>query len=186
LSNGGLIPLLIKSALLLCALIVVNALFSVSGPTLTLKKEFASAKTNICLGDIVNAGDISARDADKLNRYCQIELKGERSTITAKEIELHAWAAGVIPGKIAGAQILLVHDKNVASEKKSATNTSQKLRRGSAIRLVLKSEHMQIAREAVILMDAFPGETVDVRLNGTRKNLRAKLVNSETAEYISP
>lgn len=167
-------------------LIAANALFSVAGPTLTLKKEFASGKKNICLGEIVDSTNLSARDADKLNRYCQIELKGERNTITAKEIELHAWAAGVIPEKILGAQISLKHDKNAIPEKKPATNGALKIRRGSAVKLVLKSEHMQIARDAVILMDAFPGETVDVRLSGTRKNLRAKLVNAEMAEFVSP
>lgn len=166
------------------ALIAANALFSVAGPTLTLKKEFASAKKNICLAEIIESTGISPRDADKLNRYCQIELRGERSIITAKEIELHAWAAGVIPEKVIGAQISLTHEKNTISEKKSAANTMQKLRRGSAIKLVLKSEHMQIERDAVILMDAFPGETVDVRPQGTRKTFRARLTAGGAAEVI--
>lgn len=45
---------------------------------------------------------VAAREMEKLNRYCRIELKGERTVLNTKEIELHAWAAGVIPENISG------------------------------------------------------------------------------------
>ncbi len=132
---------------------------------------------------------MAPREAEKLSRYCQIELKNARTTLSAKEIELHAWAAGVIPEKISGSQIVITKSATIEPENKAAVDSTQKVRRGSVrrgnpIKLILKSENMQIAREAVVLMDAFPGETVDVRPHGTRKTLRAKLVDSTTAEMM--
>ena len=105
-----------------------------------------------------------------------------RQKLTAKEVELHAWAAGVIPEKISGTQIVVTKSAIAEAYAKVSTDATRKIRRGTAIKLILKSENMTIAREAAVLMDAFPGETVDVRLAGTRKNLRARLVDAQTAE----
>lgn len=161
-----------------------------SKTTLTLKSAFTSPNASVCLGDLVQMQGIAAREVEKLNRYCRIELKGERTVLNAKEIELHAWAAGVIPENILGSQITITRGAIPIGEVLAhapvtdATKPSQRIRRGSTVKLVLKSAHMQIARDAVILMDAFPGETIDIRISGTRKNLRARLVNSEAAELV--
>lgn len=158
--------------------------------TLTLKSAFVSPKANVCLGDLVQSQGVAAREMEKLNRYCRIELKGERTVLNTKEIELHAWAAGVIPENISGGQITITRGAIPIGEVLThapvagAAKPTQRIRRGSTVKLVLKSANMQIARDAVILMDAFPGETVDVRLSGTRKNLRARLVSSEAAELV--
>lgn len=152
------------------------------GITLTLKKDFASGKKNLCLSDIVGAENTPPREADKLARYCRIELKSAQTKLTAKEVELHAWAAGVIPEKISGTQIVVTKSAIAEADAKVSTDATRKIRRGTPIKLILKSENMTIAREAAVLMDAFPGETVDVRLAGTRKNLRARLVDAQTAE----
>lgn len=158
--------------------------------TLTLKSAFTSPKASVCLCDLVQLQGMAAREVEKLNRYCRIELKGERTILNAKEIELHAWAAGVIPEKISGGQITITRGAIPIGEVLThapvadAAKPTQRIRRGSTVKLVLKSAHMQIARDAVILTDAFPGETIDVRISGTRKNLRARLVNSEAAELV--
>lgn len=171
-----------KSSVVILGLLTAPALFSAAGAIFTIKKDFASGKKNICLSEIIAAETIAPREAEKLTRYCQIELKTARITLSAKEIELHAWAAGVIPEKISGSQIVITKSATTEPEKKTAIDSTQKIRRGNPIKLILKSEHMQIAREAVVLMDAVAGETVDVRPHGTRKTLRARLVDSATAE----
>ncbi|AFM13182.1 hypothetical protein Turpa_2542 [Turneriella parva DSM 21527] len=161
-----------------------------SKTTLTLKSVFTSPNASVCLGDLVQLQGMAAREVEKLNRYCRIELKGERTILNAKEIELHAWAAGVIPEKISGSQITITRGAIPIGEVLAhapvtdAPKPSQRIRRGSTVKLFLKSAHIQIARDAVILMDAFPGETIDVRISGTRKNLRARLVNGEAAELV--
>lgn len=166
------------------------ALDAASGFQLNLKSTFTSPKSTVCLGDLVQADGVAAREMEKLNRYCRIELKGERTVLNAKEIELHAWAAGVIPEKITGGPIQITRGAIPIGEVLThapvtdAAKPTQRIRRGSTVKLVLKSANMQIARDAVILADAFPGETIDVRIAGTRKNLRARLVNSEAAELV--
>ncbi len=158
--------------------------------TLNLKSTFTSPKATVCLGDLVQTQGIAPRDAEKLHRYCRVELKGERTVLSTKEIELHAWAAGLIPEKIVGGQVTVIRGPiaigDVLNHSAAADNAkvSDRVRRGSTVKLVLKSANMQIAREAVILMDAFPGETIDVRLSGTRKNLRARLVSRDAAELV--
>jgi hypothetical protein len=106
--------------------------------------------------------------------------------VTAKDAELHAWAAGVIPEKISGSQIVITKSAAPEPEKTNAGDTTQKIRRGTTIKLLLKSANMQIARDVSVLSDAFPGETVDVRISGTRKNLRARLIDGATAEMVGP
>lgn len=150
---------------------------------LHLKSTFAATKSPICLSDIVETHTLSPREEEKLTRYCRIEFKGARMTLNAKEIELHAWAAGVTPDKISGGPVTI----SMATTLQLPANKTAapvKLRRGFAVQLVLKSEHMQIAREAALLQDAFAGETVDVRPAGTRKTLRAKLVSNTVAELV--
>lgn len=167
-------------------LAAASALYSATGVVFSLKKDFSSGRQKICLSEIVASENLSGRNAEKIGRYCQIELKAVRTTLTAKEIELHAWAAGVIPEKISGSQIVITKSASSEGEKKAVADSTQKIRRGSPVKLILQSENMRIARDAVVLMDAFPGETVDVRLQGMRKNLRAKLVDSTTAEMVRP
>lgn len=167
----------------ICAICVIRGseIFA-APPHLELKQNFSSGKKKLCLSDIVEAHNLSPRDAEKFSRYCRIELKAAQVKLTAKEVELHAWAAGVIPEKITGAQIVVTKSATIEPETKNGSDKTQKICRGTAVKLILKSENMTIAREAAVLMDAFPGETVDVRLSGTRKNLRAKLVDTQTAE----
>jgi len=164
------------------------ALFSLlavsAAATLTLKESVTLGKNSACLADVVVTEKINPRDQEKLSRYCRIELKSSTTSLSAKEIELHAWAAGVIPEKISGSRVVITRVAATEIDAPKSVNTTQKLRRGATVKLVMKSANMQIARNAVVLMDAFPGETVDVRLSGTRKNLRAKLVSSEMAEVI--
>lgn len=189
-SSGGFISLIVKSAVALLGLSTVLVVNSAAGINLTLKKNFSSGKKNICLSDIVSTENAPPREAEKLARYCRIEFKAAQVKLTAKEVELHAWAAGVIPEKISGAQIVVTKSATIEPETKVGSDKTQKMvrqgspqvRRGTAVKLILKSENMTIAREAAVLMDAFPGETVDVRLSGTRKNLRARLVDTQTAE----
>lgn len=184
--KGGFLSVLIKSALTLLALIAANSIFPAPGPVLTLKKDFSSGKKSLCLADIVAAENLAPRDAEKLSRYCQVALQGERIVLTAKDIELHSWAAGVIPEKISGTRIIITHKAGIDTEIKNAIPATQKIRRGSNIKLVLKSEHMLIARDAALLTDAFPGETVDIRPQGTRKTLRARLTSNDMAELVNP
>lgn len=174
--------MVVKSAVALLGLSAILAVCAAAGINLTLKKEFSSGKKNICLSDIVSTENAPPREAEKLTRYCRIELKAAQVKLTAKEVELHAWAAGVIPEKITGAHIVITKSATIEPETKTGSDKTQKIRRGTAVKLILKSENMTIAREAAVLMDAFPGETVDVRLSGTRKNLRARLVDTQTAE----
>ncbi len=161
-----------------------------SKTTLNLKSTFTSPKAAVCLGDLVRPEGVAGREMEKLNSYCRIELKGERTVLTPKEVELHAWAAGVIPEKISGGQITVIRGPIAIGDVLNhaavtdSVKASDRLRRGSTVKLIVKSANMQIAREAVILADAFPGETIDVRIAGTRKNLRARLVNSEAAELV--
>lgn len=171
-----------NSVLVAALLVAVNALLGAAGIVLALKKDFASGKKQLCLNEIVSAENMPAREAEKLARYCRIELKAASVKLTAKEVELHAWAAGVIPEKISGSQITVTRSAIAEAETKTPGDKTRKIRRGATVKLILKSENMTIAREAAVLMDAFPGETVDVRLSGTRKNLRAKLVDTQTAE----
>ncbi len=109
-------------------------------------------------------------------------------TLTAKDIELHAWAAGITPDKITGGTVTISKATKLqlpSNDPDSALRLrSVRVKRGSAVQLVVKSEHMQIAREAALLQDAFAGETVDVRPAGTRKTLRAKLISNSVAELV--
>jgi Chaperone for flagella basal body P-ring formation len=173
-----------KSSVVVLGLLAAQTILAAVGTVFTIKKDFSSGKKNICLNEIIGAETLAPREAEKLARYCQITLKTAHTTLSAKEIELHAWAAGVIPDKISGSQIVITKSAIIEPEKKTAAVSTQKIRRGSPVQLILKSEHMQIAREAVVLMDAFPGEEVDVRPHGTRKTLRARLVDTATAEMI--
>ena len=155
---------------------------------LHLKSTFAATKSPICLSDIVETHTLSPREEEKLTRYCRIEFKGARMTLNAKEIELHAWAAGVTPDKISGGPVTISMATTLQLPKNDPEAAlrlrSVRVKRGSAVQLVLKSEHMQIAREAALLQDAFAGETVEVRPAGTRKTLRAKLVSNTVAELV--
>ena len=155
---------------------------------LKLKSSFEAIKQSVCLSDIVETHTLAPREAEKLSRYCRIEFKGARMTLTAKDVELHAWAAGILPDKIAGGPVTISKTSTLqlpASENNTANRlSSMRLRRGDSVQLVLKSEHMQIAREAALLQDAFAGETVDVRPAGTRKTLRAKLISNSVAELV--
>ena len=185
LSKGGRIRrVLLPLLAMLCAIDAAPRL------ELNLKPSYTSPKATVCLSDLVETKNIAPREIEKLLHYCRVELKGERTVLTAKDIELHAWAAGVIPDKIQGTQITITRGAIPIGEIVShaavtdSAKPAQRLRRGSTVKLVLRSANMQIARDAVILMDAFPGETIDVRLSGTHKNLRARLVSSEAAELI--
>lgn len=161
--------------------------------TLKLKDTVAATKNNICLHELVTAENLSGRETEKLQRYCQITLKGDRLTLTAKEIELYAWAAGVTPDKITGGPVTISKATSIQIDKSVPAIATQKMvrlgspqvRRGSKLQLLLKSEHMQIVREAAVLSDTFPGEVVDVRPQGTRKILKAKVLNSTTAELVT-
>lgn len=154
-------------------------------PSFTLKESFTSGKKTVCLSEILTTANLPAREQDKLARYCRIELNQATISLSAKDIELHAWAAGVIPEKISGSRVAITYAAGTPSgeQVKPAAPTS-KLRRGSTVRLTFKSENMLISRDAVVLMDVFPGETVDVRLSGTRKNFRAKLITHDSAELV--
>lgn len=171
---------------ILCVLCGASSLFAEPGISLSLKKDFASGKKNLCLTEIVDSENMPARDADKLARYCQVELKAPQTKFTAKDIELYAWAAGVIPEKILGAQVVVTKSDRVEAETRLTSEPARKVRRGTPVRLILRSANMKIEREAVILMDSFTGETVEVRLSGTRRNLRAHLSGPDTAELIGP
>lgn len=175
-----------KVTALLLAVILVNAIFAApGGVTLKLKDTVSAAKKNICLHELVTTENLSGRETEKLQRYCQITLKGDRLTLSAKEIELHAWAAGVTPDKITGGPVTISKATSIQIDKSISTTATQKIRRGSELKLLLKSEHMQIVREAAVLSDTFPGEVVDVRPHGTRKILRAKVLNTTTAELVT-
>jgi len=171
---------------ILLGLVAANALFPAVGLTLSLKKDFSSGKKNICLSELVSAEKIPGREAEKLARFCQIELKAPQTKFTEKDVELYAWAAGVIPEKILGAQVVVTKSDRVEAETRLTSEPARKVRRGTPVRLILRSANMKIEREAVILMDSFTGETVEVRLSGTRKNLRAHLSGPDTAELIGP
>ncbi|MFZ5629718.1 MAG: flagella basal body P-ring formation protein FlgA [Spirochaetota bacterium] len=149
---------------------------------LNLKSTFAATKSPICLSDIVETHTLSPREAEKLTRYCRIEFKGARMTLSAKDIELHAWAAGITPDKISGGPVTISMATSLQLPAAGQTAAPAKLRRGSAVQLVIKSENMTIAREAALLADSYTGETVEVRPAGTRKTLRAKLVSNSVAE----
>lgn len=149
---------------------------------LKLKSRVASDKRTLCLSEIIESHNLLSREAEKLERYCRIEIKTERTTLTAKDIELHAWAAGVIPEKISGGPVVIERLTTSAAPTPEIVPTQKKLRRGDKIMLVLKSEHMTIARQAVLLADGFPGESVELRPDGTRKTLRARLNADGTAE----
>lgn len=172
-----------------CALIFLcgaNLLYAAPGATLKLKENFSSGKKNLCLSDLVTTEHLAARDAEKLQRYCQIALKADRLVLTAKEIELHAWAAGVIPEKVTGTQLQITKsDAMQPSDITPVAKSIAKLRRGSTVKLIVQSANMRIEREGAVLMDTFPGETVDVRITGTRKNLRARIIDSQTAELVT-
>lgn len=190
-SNGGIFPLVVKVTALLLAVILVNAIFAAPGVTLKLKDTVSATKNNICLHELVTTENLSGRETEKLQRYCQIILKGDRLTLSAKEIELYAWAAGVTPDKITGGPVTVSKATSIQIDKSVPATATQMLRlrsatirRGSELKLLLKSEHMQIVREAAVLRDTFPGEVVDVRPQGTRKTLKAKVLNSTTAELV--
>jgi hypothetical protein len=170
----------------LCALFLLcgsTSLSAAPGFTLILKKDFSSGKKNLCLSDIVSGEKIPGREMEKLVRYCRIEFKGARLTLSAKDIELHAWAAGIIPDRISGGPVTITRTTSLNLPAQQA-ESPVRVKRGSSVQLVVKSEHMQIAREAALLQDAFAGETVEVRPAGTRKTLRAKLVSNSVAELL--
>jgi hypothetical protein len=150
---------------------------------LTLKSTFAAAKSSICLSDLVEKHNLSPREAEKLVRYCRIEFKGGRLTLSAQDVELHAWAAGITPDRISGGPVTITMATSLQLPAHGA-GSPVRVKRGSSVQLVVKSEHMQIAREAALLQDAFAGETVEVRPAGTRKTLRAKLVSNSVAELL--
>ena len=72
-----------------------------------LKPAFEATKPNICLSDLIEMPQITPRAAEKFRQYCRIEFKGARMTLSAKDIELHSWAAGVIPDKISGGPVVI-------------------------------------------------------------------------------
>ena|GEM_PF-2600320 len=183
-SNGGIFSLVVKVSALLLAVILVNALFAAPGVTLKLRETASSTKNNICLHELVTAENLSGRDTEKLQRFCQIPMKAGHLSLSAKEIELFAWAAGITPDKITGGPVVITKATSIQIDKSAPAITTQKIRRGSELKLLLKSEHMQIVREAAVLSDTYPGETVDVRPQGTRKTLRAKVLNTTTAELV--
>lgn len=155
---------------------------------LNLKSTYAATKSPICLSDLVTAKNLAPRDAEKLSRYCRIGFRGARMTLSAKDIELHAWAAGIIPDTISGGPVTVSMATSLQPSANGTDETIQnrpvRVKRGSLVQLVVKSQHMQIAREAALLQDAFAGETVEVRPAGTRKTLRAKLVSNAVAELV--
>ncbi|MBV6493510.1 MAG: hypothetical protein LDLANPLL_01533 [Turneriella sp.] len=145
----------------------------------------AQTNTNtVCLSELVDTTSLPAQVVEKLSRYCKIETKSKTARVTAKDVELHAWAAGVIPDKIIGEGVTIEKSNAVIEQKPFVPNTHTKLRRGTSVRLVLNSPYIKIEREAHLLQDAALGETVDVRPQGTRKTLRARLVDSLRAELI--
>ncbi|MFO1472560.1 MAG: hypothetical protein U1F27_16175 [Turneriella sp.] len=183
-SNGGIFSLLARVTALLIAVILVNAIFAAPGGLLKLKDTVSATKNNICLHELVTTENLSGRETEKLQRYCQITLKGDRLTLSAKEIELYAWAAGVTPDKITGGPVTISKATSIQVDKSVPAVATQKIRRGSELKLLLKSEHMQIVRDAAVLSDTYPGEVVDVRPQGTRKTLKAKVLNGTTAELV--
>lgn len=148
---------------------------------LKLKPRVASDKKALCLSEIIESHNLSSREAEKLERYCRIELKTERTTLAAKDIELHAWAAGVIPEKISGGPVV-IERLDAAIARQEVVPSQKKLKRGDKVMLVVRSEHMTIARQAVLLADSSPGGSVELRPDGTRKTLRARLNADGTAE----
>lgn len=152
---------------------------------LNLKSAVAATKSSVCLSDIVEAHNLVPRDAEKISRYCRIEFKGARMTLSTRDIELHAWAAGITPDKISGGPVTISRATLLQLPAVNKAAAPEKLRRGSAVQLLIRSPNMTIAREAALLADSFTGETVDVRPSGTRKTLRAKLVSNTHAE-LSP
>lgn len=183
-SNGGIFTLVVKLSALLLAVILANALFAAPGTTLKLKETVSATKNTLCLHELVTAENLSGRDTEKLQRYCQIPMKAGHLSLSAKEIELYAWAAGITPDKIIGGPVVISKATSLQIDKSATAPVTQKIRRGSQLQLLLKSEHMQIAREAAVLSDTYPGEVVDVRPQGTRKTLRAKVLNTSTAELV--
>jgi hypothetical protein len=174
---------------LLCAILLGgNALFAAkSGTILKLKSQASANGKNICLADLIETSGIPARDLDKLAKYCKIPVQNAKTRLSKKDIELHAWAAGVIPEKIVGSSILIERSAKASLEslpKKKSAHT--RLLRGSPVKFILKSAHMTIERDAVILADAYPGETVEVRLQGTRRNFKASLIDASRAEAVLP
>ncbi|HRP70498.1 MAG TPA: hypothetical protein PLY93_13300, partial [Turneriella sp.] len=137
----------------------------------------AQTNTNtVCLSELVDTTSLPAQVIEKLERYCKIETKGKTTRINAKDVELYAWAAGVVPDKIVGGSSLVEKTDIPLSRKNPTQNARVKLRRGTQVRLSLTSPFMKIERDAQTLADAFTGETVDVRPTGTRKTLRARLI----------
>lgn len=161
-----------------------SVLYAIPLTEIRLKTTFEATKPNICLSDLIEMPQITPRAAEKFRQYCRIEFKGARMTLSAKDIELHSWAAGVIPDKISGGPVVISKATSLQLPKAESAAPQRRVRRGTAVQLVIRSEHMQIAREAAILADAFPGETVDVRPHGTRKTLKAKLLTQSTAELM--
>lgn len=176
---------MVKLSALLLAVILANALFAAPAKTLKLRETASAAKNNICLHELVTAENLSGRDMEKLQRYCQIPMKAGHLSLSAKEIELYAWAAGITPDKVIGGPVIVSKATSIQIDKSAPAAAMQKIRRGSELRLLLKSEHMQIVREAAVLSDAYPGEIVDVRPQGTRKTLKAKVLNSTVAELVT-
>jgi hypothetical protein len=137
----------------LCVLCGSEPLFSENERIFSVKKDFSSSKKNICLSELISGESVAARDAEKLTLYCQIELRALETRFSAKDIEIYAWAAGVIPGKISGSHITVTYDASATNEQVKSAASMTKVRRGSRVQLVLKSEHMRVAREAVVLVD---------------------------------
>ncbi len=155
---------------------------------LRLKSSAEATRSSVCLSDLVETQNLAPREAEKLTRYCRIELKGAQMSLSARDVELHAWAAGITPDRISGGPVTITMAttlKPAKSDPDAAVRLNPvRVKRGSAVTLVIKSANMQIAREAALLTDAFAGEIVDVRPAGTRKSLRAKLISNSVAELV--
>ncbi|MCS6972255.1 MAG: flagella basal body P-ring formation protein FlgA [Leptospiraceae bacterium] len=170
---------------LIATAILAQGAFAAPPSEIRLKNSLETGAGSICLSELIEAHTLPARETEKLSNYCRIEIKSEKVLLQTKDIELYVWAAGVIPDKILGGPVVVRRivtsaPKNPAFEKTRGT----RMRRGSSITLILRSQNMVLSRSAVLLADGFPGETVAVRPEGTRKMLRAKLAADGTAEVV--
>lgn len=150
-----------------------------------LKSTVETHKKNLCLADLLLSHNLNPRDAQKIEKYCRIEFNGKTLRLSAKDIELYAWAAGILPDKILGGGVTIQRANSLQLPQIRTQGESEKqqsVRRGSKVQLVLKSANMRIAREGSLLRDTFLGEDTDVRPQGTRKTLRAKLLSPDMAE----
>lgn len=176
----------LNSALTAFCFLFVVSLHAHEKLEIRLKPTVETHKKNLCLAELLLSHNLNPRDAQKVEKYCRIDFKGKETLLTAKDVELHAWAAGILPDRIIGGPVTLIRATSLQLPKPEVSESAQKeiLRRGSKIQLVLKSPHMQIAREAHLMRDAFVGDTIEVRPHGVRRILKAKILSPSVAELV--